>query len=258
MNMIIARDFVIQSKVLLLFAFASFFGVYTFEYSIKVEYSSDVALEGVLFQSLINEVLRMIAFILFGGLIAKRALNNLADVSFFSVLWSVAKSMIAFMFTMIAVLLVVGMASPELQPGQELKDLVISNFQYSLLFFGLVVVVSSAIVSFVQYSYNAGVRKNCKMAKIPAKSFPLYKNEYLIPFRAILMILEQPIAILLGSLYIALSALTVYLSRENIVFVTVIINALKMTMLMAGSGIMIRQLIQRAVSFKEKEASLIE
>jgi len=257
-NMIIARDFVTQSKVLLLLAFASFFGVYTFEYSIMVEYSSDIALEGVLFQSLVNEVVRTVAFILFGGLIAKKALANVANVSFFSVIWSLAKSMIAFMFTMIAVLLVVGMAAPELKPGQELKDLVISNFQYFLLFFGLVIVVSSSIASFVQYSYNSGVRKNCKMAKIPAKSFPLYKNEYLIPFRAIVMLIEQPLAILFGSLYIALSALTVYLSRGDLVFITVIINAFKMTILMAGSGIMIRQLIQRAISFKEKEASLIE
>lgn len=254
MNMLIAGDFIRQSKVLMLFAFATFLGIYTFEYSLKVENSSDLVLEGILVKSLINEVVRMVAFIVFGALIAKKALDNLAKVSFLSATWSMAKAMVSFVFMMIFMLLIVGAFTPELEPGQELKDIVITNFQYGLLFAGLALVVSAAIVSFVQHSYNAGVRKNCKRAGLSHKSFPLYKNDYLIPFKSLFMMVQQPVSILLGVVYILLSALTVYLSRENIVFITVFINAFKMTALMLGAGVMIRILIHRAVSFKDKEA----
>ncbi len=250
MNMLIAGDFIRQSKVLLLFTFATFLGIYTFEYSLKVEHSSDLVLEGVLVKSLINEVIRMVAFIVFGALIAKKALENLAKVSFLSATWNMAKAMVSFIFMMIFMLLIVGAFTPELEPGQGLKDIVITNFQYGLLFAGLALVVSAAIVSFVQHSYNTGVRKNCKMAWVPYKSFPLYKNDYLVPFKSLFMLIEQPMAILLGTLYMLLSALTVYLSREDIIFITVIINAFKMTALMLGSGVMIRVLIQRAISSK--------
>jgi hypothetical protein len=255
MNMLIAGDFIRQSKVLILFAFATFLGIYTFEYSLKVEHSSDLVLEGVLVKSLINEVVRMVAFIVFGALIAKKALENLVKVSFLSATWNMAKAMVSFIFMMIFMLLIVGAFTPELEPGQELKDIVITNFQYGLLFTGLALVVSAAIVSFVQHSYNAGVRKNCKQAGVSYKSFPLYKNDYLIPFKSLFMLFQQPVSVLLGVFYILLSALTVYLSRENVIFITVFINAFKMTALMLGAGVMIRILIHRAVSFKDKEAT---
>lgn len=254
MNMLIAGDFIRQSKVLMLLTFATFLGIYTFEYSLKVENSSDLVLEGVLVKSLINEVVRMMAFIVFGSLFAKKALDNLAKVSFLSATWSMAKSMVSFVFMMIFILLIVGAFTPELEPGQEMKDIVITNFQYGLLFVGLALVVSAAIVSFVQHSYNAGVRKNCKQAGVAHKSFPLYQNDYLIPFKSLFMMVQQPLSILIGFFYILISALTVYLSRENIVFITVFINAFKMTALMLGVGVMIRILINRAVSFKDKEA----
>lgn len=253
MNMLIAGDFIRQSKVIMLFAFATFLGIYTFEYSLKVEHSSDLVLEGVLVKSLINEVVRMAAFIVFGALIARKALENLAKVSFLSAVWNMAKAMVSFVFMMVFMLLVVGAFTPELEPGQELKDVVITNFQYGLLFTGLALVVSAAIVSFVQHTYNAGVRKNCKQAGVACKSFPLYKNDYLIPFKSLFMLVQQPVSILIGVAYILLSALTVYLSRENIVFITVFINAFKMTALMLGAGVMIRTLIHRAVSFKDEE-----
>lgn len=253
MQKIIASDFMRQSKMLLLFAFATFMGIYTFEYSLKAQYASDLVLEGILAKSMLNEVLRMSAFLLFGGLIAKRAVKNLADVSFFSTLWSIGKAMVTFMFTMIVVLMIVGITAPELQPGQKLEDLVISEFQYFLLLAGVALVVSTALVAFVQHVYNSGVRKNCKSAGISAKSFPLYKNDYAIPFRSILMLVEQPMALALGVAYILLSAFTVFLSREDIAFLTVIINAVKMTLLMFGAGVMIRVLIQRAVDGQEGE-----
>ncbi|NRB70251.1 MAG: hypothetical protein HRU48_23375, partial [Vibrio sp.] len=94
---------------------------------------------------------------------------------------------------------------------------------------------------------------NCKAAGIAAKSFPLYRNDYAIPFRSILMLVEQPMALALGVAYILLSAFTVFLSREDIAFLTVIINAVKMTLLMFGAGVMIRVLIQRAVDGQEGE-----
>jgi hypothetical protein len=69
------------------------------------------------------------------------------------------------------------------------------------------------------------------------------------------MLFQQPVSVVLGVFYILLSALTVYLSRENVIFITVFINAFKMTALMLGAGVMIRILIHRAVSFKDKEAT---
>lgn len=253
MQLIIASDFMRQAKLLLLFAFAGFLGIYTFEYSLKAQLQSEPMLDTIVVQSLVNELFRMVAFLLFGGLIAKRAVKNLADISFFSVLWSMGKAMVTFMFTMILVLIIISAFTPELKPGQTFDDLVMTETQYALLLGGIALVVSTAVVAFVQHVYNSGVRKNCKQAGIAPKTFPLYRNDYAVPFKSLIMIVEQPIALLLGVLYILLSALTVYLARQDIAFLTVTINALKMTILMFGAGVMIRTLIQRAVSSQDGE-----